>query len=101
MSDTGRLPPHLARRRAIALAGHQGDAAAARSGLQDDDPSVRATALGALARAGALTYADLQAAAADADPRVRGRAATLAPSMLTATEANALLRGLLHDDDAT
>src|SRR3954468_19441392 len=101
MSGTGRLPPHLARRRAVALAGHQGDPTVARSALQDVDPSVRATALGALARLGALTRADVEAAAADPDPRVRGRAATLAPSSLEGTDANVVLRRLLADADAT
>jgi len=45
----------IARRRAVALAGHQGDEAAARAGLDDDAAIVRATALGALARLGALS----------------------------------------------
>jgi HEAT repeat protein len=39
---------------------------------------VRATALGALARAGALTAGDVAAGLADADPAVRRRAAELA-----------------------
>jgi HEAT repeat protein len=49
----------VARRRAAAVAGHQRDAVKARSFLADPAPSVRATALGALARAGSLAVADL------------------------------------------
>ena len=66
-----------ARRREAALSGHSGDAAAARGFLADADPKVRATALGALARAGALRGADLDAAAADASGVVRARVAEL------------------------
>ena len=58
----------------MALAGHQGDEATARLGLQDPDPAVRATALGALERLGALAAADLQAALADGDVAVQRRA---------------------------
>ncbi len=63
-----------ARRRAIALAGHQGDEPTARSGLADGSAEVRATALGALERLGALTEDDLAAALGDAAPTVRRRA---------------------------
>lgn len=64
------------RRRRAAMAGHAGDAAGARSFLDDPSPAVRATALGALTRAGDLTDADLVAALADPDPGVRRRAAS-------------------------
>jgi HEAT repeat protein len=67
----------VARRRAAAVAGHRGDAAAARSFLPDPEPSVRATALGALARAGALMTDDLVAALGDPSAIVRARAAEL------------------------
>jgi HEAT repeat protein len=67
----------VARRRAAAVAGHRGDAAAARYFLPDPEPSVRATALGALARAGALTTDDLVAALGDPSAIVRARAAEL------------------------
>jgi HEAT repeat protein len=63
-----------ARRRAVALAGHQGDEPAARAALVDPDPAVRATALGALERLGRLGADDLAAALADPDPGVRRRA---------------------------
>jgi HEAT repeat protein len=72
------MPPDAevaARRAAVAEAGHRGDAAAARRALADPHPSVRATALGALRRAGALDGPTLAAALADADPAVRRRAA--------------------------
>ena len=42
------------RRRAAALAGHTGDDATAFTALSDEDPGVRATALGALDRLGRL-----------------------------------------------
>jgi HEAT repeat protein len=101
MSDSGRLPAHIARRQAVALAGHQGDEAAARAGLGDDDPTVRATALGALARLGVLTDDDLNAALADNDPIVRRRVAEVAPAAVLPGSAHALLRTLLTDRDST
>lgn len=64
-----------ARRRAVAIAGHTGDAPTARGGLGDEDAGVRATALGALARLGLLTAGDVRAALADPAPAVRRRAA--------------------------
>ena len=66
------------RRRAAALAGHQRDESLARTHLADDDPAVRATALGALARMDRLTDDDLAAALADEASVVRRRAAELA-----------------------
>jgi HEAT repeat protein len=62
------------RRREVTLAGHRGDQGAARRGLADGDPGVRAAALGALARLGALTTDDLVVALADESPAVRRRA---------------------------
>src|SRR5690606_19215313 len=47
------------RRRAVALAGHTGDADLARAALDDPDPTVRATAIGALERLGFLTAVDV------------------------------------------
>ena len=67
-----------ARRRAVAVAGHAGDERSARAGLQDSEATVRATALGALARLGRLNATDLESAAGDRDPVVRARAAELA-----------------------
>jgi HEAT repeat protein len=62
------------RRRDAAIAGHRGDEATARALLNDADPAVRSTALGALARAGALRASDVERALADGDASVRRRA---------------------------
>jgi HEAT repeat protein len=62
------------RRRDVAVAGHRGDLALAKRGLADEDGAVRATAIGALERLGALSAADLAAALADVDGSVRRRA---------------------------
>jgi HEAT repeat protein len=62
------------RRREVTLAGHRGDEDAARRGLADGDPGVRAAALGALARLGALTTGEVVLALADESPAVRRRA---------------------------
>ncbi len=72
---TGPMDPQAAdRRRRVALAGHTGPESDARQGLADASSSVRATALGALARLGALTDDDLRVALADPAPSVRRRA---------------------------
>jgi HEAT repeat protein len=93
------IPPRIARLRAAAEAGHAGDAATARSLLGDADPGVRGAAIGALARAGAITAADLELGCDDADPSVRRRAAEViatAPSELRGPIAR-----LLADPDPT
>jgi len=66
-----------ARRQAAAVAGHTGDAATARSLLDDPDGAVRATALAALDRLDALDDGTLAAALVDTDPAVRRRALSL------------------------
>ena len=76
-----KLADDVARRRAAALAGHRGDGPAARSYLDDPAPAVRATALGALARAGGLTPDDLVTGLADPAGPVRARAAELAATV--------------------
>jgi HEAT repeat protein len=63
--------------RAVAVAGHTGDTTTARAGLVSADPAVRAAALGALHRLGALDVATITAALADADAAVRRRAAEI------------------------
>jgi len=83
-----------ARRRAAALAGHTGDHAAALAALADEEPGVRATALGALDRLGRLDGAVLVAALTDDSATVRRRAAELA-----ATRPEVPLLGLLDDAD--
>jgi len=60
------------------LAGYAADQGAARGLLGHGDPSVRASALGALDRMGHLDTADLRAGLADDDSLVRRRAASIA-----------------------
>ena len=91
-------PDAVRRRRDVALAGHRGDASAARAALSDADPVVRGTGLGALRRAGALTADDLAAALADPAPSVRRRAAEEMAALGGA--AGLALVPLLADDDA-
>ena len=83
-----------ARRRAAALAGHTGDHAAAETALADDDPGVRATALGALDRLGLLDDDALIAALGDESSTVRRRAVELA-----ATRPGVPLLASLDDAD--
>lgn len=82
-------------RRAVAIAGHSGDVEVARSGLDHADAAVRATALGALERLGALTDDLLLDSLADDHSAVRRRAAELA-----ATHPDVDLLPALHDADA-
>lgn len=86
-----------ARRRDVALAGHRGDATRARAGLHDADAAVRATALGALERCGALTAVDLERALGDAAGTVRRRA--LAVAATRAGDEPPSLLALLSDPD--
>lgn len=96
MSDRGGAGPSDRRRRA-ALAGHTGDVATARELAADVDAAVRATALGALARLGAVGADDLAAATADPEPAVRHRAAELLADPDVGGDAD--LVGLLDDPD--
>jgi HEAT repeat protein len=89
-------PDAAQRRRSAALAGHQGDAAAAVEALTDDDPAVRATALGALRRLGRLDATLVQRSLTDPSPIVRRRAAELA-----AGDRAVSLLGALDDRDPT
>jgi HEAT repeat protein len=90
-------PDAAARRRAAALAGHEGDGPAARAALGDPDPSVRATALGALERLGLLSAADLEQGLADPALVVRRRACE-AVARRPGDRPPSLL-GLLDDDE--
>jgi len=81
-------------RRRAALAGHAGDVASARALLDDPQPAVRATALGALRRLGAVEAADVAVALADPEPAVRRRACQEAAGV-----AGVDLVPLLNDPD--
>jgi HEAT repeat protein len=87
------------RRRAVALAGHEGDVAAARAALGDADPGVRATALRALGRAGGLGTHELEVAAGDADAAVRRTAAEVAASADAVHGIAVVLDRLLDDGE--
>ncbi len=93
------------RRRRAALAGHTGDPDGARRLLEDPAPSVRAAALGALQRLGALDRDELIAALHDPDLTVRRRACeettAFAGSVGDAPDAEVLtaLTALLDDPD--
>jgi HEAT repeat protein len=79
MPDVGTVQPGPAvRRRQAVVAGHRGDERAARALLADPVPAVRAAALGALARMGALQDDDLARGLSDPDPAVRRRTCGLA-----------------------
>lgn len=87
------------RRRAAAASGHTGDEATARALLGDPAASVRATALGALARMGAATMSDVSAALSDANAAVRRRACQTAGAL--AVVPPSALTHYLDDADAT
>lgn len=97
------------RRRKVVLAGHTGDLDTALGGLSDSDPSIRASALGSLARLGKLLAVQVASASEDPAPAVRARACELAvpsgapgaPGAWRPTAAAAWLVGGLRDRDAT
>jgi HEAT repeat protein len=71
-----------------------------RAYVDDPDGAVRATALGALQRAGDLRADDLRAALADADARVRSRAAEVVAELRGGgVAADVALLPLLDDPD--
>ncbi len=74
--------------RAAVVAGHTGDLDTALRLVGHQDPAVRAAALGALSRLGALDTATLTAAMADPDAAVRRRACALAGRALGAAAAD-------------
>jgi HEAT repeat protein len=90
------------RRRGVTLAGHRGDVALARRGLGDPDSGVQAAALGALARLGALTAADVAVALSTGTPPLRRRAVEAAVDVGGAGSRSTLVRavtGALEDPD--
>src|SRR5580693_4671333 len=76
-SSSRGAPPHVRRRQAV-LAGHGGDHQGALVLAVDPDPTVRAAALGALLRLGALDDDALVRGLGDGDAGVRRRACELA-----------------------
>lgn len=100
MPPGGTLSQVSARRRAVAVAGHQGDTEVARAHTNDPEGSIRAAALGALHRAGALQADDLRAGLADPDARVRTRAIEVLAALGGTGPARAVpLVPLLDDPD--
>ncbi len=86
------------------MAGHVGDVVTARNLCTDPDPGVRATALGALHRAGGLAAVDVAAAIADVEPGVRRRAIEVIAALGADPDRCAggvSLLPLLHDPDPT
>ena len=98
MPDEGPLSA-AARRRHAVVAGHLGDEQAARAGWSDPDPTVRAAALGALARLARLTPADVEHALADPSPEVRRRAAEEAVPLGSSPGLQRALEASLGDGD--
>ncbi len=86
--------PTPERRRLTALAGHRGDHAGARSGLDDPEPSVRVAALRSLHRLDRLTTPDLDAGLEDPSPSVR-----IAAVELSAGRRSPEITHLLDDPD--
>jgi len=87
------------RRRAVAVAGHQGDEGTARHGTGDVDPMVRALSVGALGRLGSLTAADLLAALGDEAAVVRRRACEEAGRGPSGEDVDESLVARLDDPD--
>ncbi|MCU1498508.1 MAG: hypothetical protein JWM47_2461 [Acidimicrobiales bacterium] len=97
-----KLADPTSRRRLAAIAGHRGQAEAVRAYLADPDGAVRATALGALLRAGDLSPEDLREATGDADPRVRIRATEIVAELRGGGPASTVpVVALLDDADPT
>lgn len=89
-------PDHLERRRQVVIAGHSGDVALVRSGLDDTDAGVREAALGAMARLGNFDIDTARRFAVDPEPRVRRRVAELSAAL-----SDFDLSPLLSDGDSS
>jgi HEAT repeat protein len=99
IDDDHGADPHESgrRRRRAVVAGHDGDGDAARRLAADSEPTVRAAALGALARLGALDDGFLARGLADPDPMVRRRACGLAGRRARAGGPSAAVVALLTE----
>jgi HEAT repeat protein len=87
------------------MAGHSGDAGTSAAAVDDVDPAVRASALGALARLGSLTTEAIGRSLSDPDAGVRRRAAeeagrALARGVIETEDVVALLHVALDDPEA-
>lgn len=87
-----------AKKRAVVVAGHQGDSALIKAHLDDPDPEVRASAIAAMARTGGLDAAMLANGLGDPDPTVRRRAVEVAATGVIPAEQVDLVP-LLDDED--
>lgn len=102
MPPEPNLAETAAARRAVVIAGHEGDETAARSALDHPAAPVRHAAIGALERITALTATDLLAGIADQDPSVRMRAAEAAAASGDRIPAGTVgLLALLDDPEPT
>jgi HEAT repeat protein len=89
------------RRRSVTVAGHRGDRATISAALTDPDPTIRSAAIGAAARAGGLTTAELASALRDGDAGVRRRAIEVAAAGGTGPESVDLVLVCLSDEDSS
>ena len=90
------------RRRAVLIAGHEGDIATVRAHIDDAEPGVRSAVVSSLHRLGALEPADLSRALADADASVRRRALEVIAALEGAGPATGVsILPLLSDADDT
>lgn len=90
----GQADDAYARRLEVVVAGHRGDAVLAAQYLADQDATVRAAALGALARCDELSAGHIRSALSDRAAGVRRRAVELAPAGVDLTP-------MLDDSDAS
>jgi HEAT repeat protein len=90
------------RRRRIIAAGHAGEVETVRRGLGDPDPNVQAAALGALARCGAVSLADIARATEAGPVQLRRRAGDAALSVRgrgSRSELYRIMEAALADPD--
>jgi HEAT repeat protein len=90
------------RRRQVIVAGHAGQIDRARRGLADRSPEVQAAALGALARAGSLTVADITTALGTGSAPLRRAAvehALVVRGPGSRSRLPVLVTSALHDPD--